>query len=133
MGIQFRVLGALEVLRDGVAVQPTSAKQRVLLAVLVVRAGEVVPARPAVLASDHERTNTKQMRQPARFRQRRNQRASADDDFYLPNQMCRKRVTIKTGYRREKPSDHAYSCCKPDYLRNARSKMEKSYASEELN
>ncbi|MCU1503105.1 MAG: hypothetical protein JWM12_2459, partial [Ilumatobacteraceae bacterium] len=36
MGIHFRILGSLEVLRDGVAVQPTSAKQRLLLAVLVV-------------------------------------------------------------------------------------------------
>ena len=55
MGMQFRVLGALEVLRDGVAVQPTSAKQRALLAVLVVRAGEVVPADTLVDAVWPER------------------------------------------------------------------------------
>ena len=55
MGIQFRILGPLEVLRDGVAVQPTSAKQRVLLAVLVVRAGEVVPADTLVDAVWPER------------------------------------------------------------------------------
>src|SRR3954465_13012518 len=53
--MQFRVLGALEVLRDGVGVQPTSAKQRVLLAVLVVRAGEVVPADTLVDALWPER------------------------------------------------------------------------------
>ena len=40
--MQFRLLGPLEVLRDGVAVQPTSAKQRLLLAVLLVHANEVV-------------------------------------------------------------------------------------------
>ena len=55
MGIHFRILGPLEVLRDGVAVQPTSAKQRVLLAVLVVRAGEVVPADTLVDAVWPER------------------------------------------------------------------------------
>src|SRR3954452_1926529 len=53
--MQFRVLGALEVLRDGVGVQPTSAKQRALLAVLVVRAGEVVPADTLVDAVWPER------------------------------------------------------------------------------
>ncbi len=58
MGIQFRILGPLEVLRDGVAVQPTSAKQRLLLAVLVVRAGEVVPADTLVDAVWPERPPT---------------------------------------------------------------------------
>lgn len=42
-GVEFRILGPLEVVIDGVAAPLGGAKQRAVLAVLVLRAGEVVP------------------------------------------------------------------------------------------
>ena len=72
MGIQLRILGPLELLRDGSAVQPTSAKQRLLLAVLVVHANEVVSVdalvealwrgRPPVTAPSVLQTYVSQLR-----------------------------------------------------------------------
>ena len=50
VGIEFRVLGPLLVLRNGVEVQPRSAKQRLVLAVLLVHANEVVPVGALVEA-----------------------------------------------------------------------------------
>ena len=42
--MQFAVLGALEVIRDGQDLLPARAKQRALLAMLLLRANEVVPS-----------------------------------------------------------------------------------------
>ena len=41
LGIEFRILGPLEVLKDGTAVQLGTRMQRALLAVLLLRANEV--------------------------------------------------------------------------------------------
>jgi DNA-binding SARP family transcriptional activator len=47
-GFEFRVLGPLEVLRDGTPVPIRAAKQRVLLASLLVDANRVVPVETLV-------------------------------------------------------------------------------------
>ncbi|MDQ3893172.1 MAG: winged helix-turn-helix domain-containing protein, partial [Actinomycetota bacterium] len=44
MGVEFRILGPLEVLRDGEPVVLGGGRQRAVLAVLLLHAGEVVPA-----------------------------------------------------------------------------------------
>jgi len=53
--VEFRVLGRLEVEVDGVDVTPARPKQRTLLALLLLRAGEVVPADELVEALWGER------------------------------------------------------------------------------
>jgi predicted ATPase/DNA-binding winged helix-turn-helix (wHTH) protein len=44
LGVEFRILGALEVVADGRQVPVTGARERALLAILLIHAGEVVPA-----------------------------------------------------------------------------------------
>lgn len=72
MGVQFRMLGPLEVVDDGVAVQPTSAKQLLLLGVLLVHANELVtvdvlvealwPSRPPATATNLVQTYVSRLR-----------------------------------------------------------------------
>ena len=45
--MEFRVLGPFEVLHEGAVVPVSAAKQRALLAVLLLRAGTTVSGQPA--------------------------------------------------------------------------------------
>ncbi|WP_250564195.1 AfsR/SARP family transcriptional regulator [Sphaerisporangium fuscum] len=47
--MDFRILGALEVWRSGRRIPLTAPKQRALLALLLIRAGQVVPAERLIL------------------------------------------------------------------------------------
>jgi DNA-binding SARP family transcriptional activator len=80
VGIEFGVLGSLEVRRDGVVVDRLTAKQRALLAVLLVHANEVVsvdrlvdglwPAHPPATANGVVQTYVSRLRkglEPARL------------------------------------------------------------------